>query len=123
MIDLSKLKADETPVKNVNIKIGGETQAVEIRALKGEDRICLEGYAISGDAGTGTLARVKMCLQKGAGLTADETDKLIAGDWKAAFKLANEVMIFSMEYEGELVREVKEAEKNSETPESSAIQL
>ena len=27
MIDLSKLKADETPVKNVNIKIGGETQA------------------------------------------------------------------------------------------------
>ncbi len=113
-IDFSKIKIPALPEKKVMVEFLKEEKEFTIRPMTGETRIGFFSLDVADDKqDIRTVKRIRHALSRVVGLTDEFIEKLIELDWKAAFRLADEVFIFTCEYESGLSELAGTAEKNS----------
>lgn len=112
MIDLSKIAAKEIPTKTVTVNILGTITETTIRPLTGQNRMDYWALDVGDDIAKCTKERVFISLKNGAGMKMEDIFQLIVLDWDAAVSLAGNIHTFTVEFEEEISKIKKEAEKN-----------
>lgn len=107
-IDLSKLKINDLPTKDVEIVLSGKKQTVSIKPLSGKAQLSIATTLKTDNQ----LQQISLALVDGADMTEKEASLLIEGDWGCALQLASEIYIYTSEYAKVQSEASEQAEKN-----------